>query len=112
MFIAEIDKLILDLDRHYELCTIEYVSYAVERLKLAISGVAHLKNHLEMNRLAVHMQDRHMHVVDSYVGDLKELLISLRPLSQKWHTHEETIEQQSELLAYRVFNCVTRAYRK
>ena len=88
------------MDRHYELCTTEYASYAVERLELAVSGVARLKNHLETNRLAVRVQDHH--VVDSYVSDIEELLISLRALSQKWHTHEETIEQQFELLAYHV----------
>ena len=62
--------------------------------------MAHLKNLSETNRLAVRIQDRH--VVDSYVSDIEELLIFLRALSQKWHTHEETIEQQSESLAYRV----------
>ena len=77
---------------NYELCTIEYASYAVERLELAVSGVARLKNLLETNRLAVRIQDRH--VVDSYVSDIEELLIFLRALSQKWHTHEETIEQR------------------
>ena len=79
---------------------VPYASYAVERLELAISGVARLKSHLETNRAAVRIQDRH--VVDSYVSDMEELLISLRALSQKWHAHEETIEQQSELLVYRV----------
>ena len=33
---------------------------------------------------------------------MEELLICLRALSQKWQAHEETIEQQSELLVYRV----------
>ena len=33
---------------------------------------------------------------------MEKLLISLRALSQKWHTHEETIEQQSKLIVYRV----------
>jgi len=56
-FFAEIDRLLHYLDRHYELCSMEYTSYAVERIKLAISSVAHLKNHLEMNRAAIRIQD-------------------------------------------------------
>ena len=65
---------------NYELCTIEYASYTVERLELAVSGVPRLKNLLETNRLAVRIQDRH--VVDSYVSDIEELIF-LRALSQK-----------------------------
>ena len=42
-FFREIYKLLRDLDSHYALCTIDYASYAVQRLKLAVSSVAHLK---------------------------------------------------------------------
>jgi len=37
---------------------------------------------------------------------MEKLLISLRALSQKWHTHEETIEQQSKLQVY----CVSQEH--
>ena len=41
-FFREIDKLLRDLDRHHELCTIDYASYVVQRLELAVSSVARL----------------------------------------------------------------------
>ena len=99
-FFREIDKLLRDLDRHYELCTIDYASYAVQRLELAVSSVARLKDHLETNRAAVCIHNRY--IIDGYVSDMEELLICLRALSQKWQAHEKTKEQQSELLVYRV----------
>ena len=71
-FFREIDKLLHDLDRHYELCTIDYVSYAIQRLELAVSSVAHLKDHLETNIAAVHIHNRY--IIDSYLSDMEELL--------------------------------------
>ena len=58
-FFREIDKLLRNLDRHYELCTIDYASYAVQRLELAVSSVARLKDHLETNRATVRIHNRY-----------------------------------------------------
>ena len=99
-FFREIDKLLCDLDRHHELCTIDYATYAVQRLELAVSSVARLKDHLETNRAAVRIRNRY--IIDGYVSDMEELFICLKALSQKWQAHEETMEQQSELLVYHV----------
>ena len=71
-FFREIYKLLRDLDRHYALCTIDYASYVVQRLKLAVSSVAHLKDHLETNRAAVRTHNHY--IIDSYVSDMEELL--------------------------------------
>ena len=58
-FFTEINKLLRDLDRHYELCTILYRLAMLYRLELAVSSVARLKDHLEMNRAAVRIHNRY-----------------------------------------------------
>lgn len=67
-FFREIDKLLRDLDRNYELCTVDYASYAVQRLELVVSSVVRLKDHLETNRDAVRIHNRY--IIDSYVSDI------------------------------------------
>ena len=98
-FFHEINKFLCESGRQFGNCSENYANYAVERLEICITNVAHLKDHLESGLVLVQPECRD--IVTSYKNKMENLVTFLRGLSEEWHGYIATMELVSESLSHR-----------
>ena len=82
-----------------ETCSENYANYAVERLEICVTNIAHLKDHLESSLVLV--QPEYRDIVTGYKNTMENLVMYLRGLSEELHRYIATMEHVSESLRYR-----------
>jgi len=78
-FFNGITKFLCESRSQFGNCSQNYADYAVERLKICITSVSHLKDHLE-NAVALVQPEDH-DIATGYKNSMENLVMYLRSLS-------------------------------
>ena len=104
----EIDSLVRSSGRQFGQCEENYAFHTLERLKVFMLTLTHLKDHLEINVGLTSEQNRS--TVLEYASRMIELIGYLRLLTNEWQSYVDIKERQTDSMKYKalVFQSVGR----